>query len=236
MTDSEARATAKAAEPSAPFLGWWQAASPDARRALIAASLGWMLDLFDVGLYSLVLASLMLDMGMSKPTAGLLGSVTLAASALGGILFGIFADRYGRVRAMMASIAIYSVFTGACGLAQTIGQLVVFRILLGLGMGGEWASGASLVSETWPAEHRGKALGLMQSTAAFGHAAAAAVTALVLPLWGWRAVFFTGILPAFFTIWLRRRVKEPHIWRRSRAAAKTSESGSGTSSAITCCR
>ena len=200
------------------MFGWWRVATPDARRALIAAALGWMLDLFDVGLYSLVLASLMLDLGMAKTTAGLLGSLTLASSAVGGIVFGVIADRYGRTRAMMASILIYSIFTGACGLAQTIGQLAIFRLLLGLGMGGEWATGAALVSETWPAQHRGKALGFVQSAAAFGHAAAALVTALVLPIWGWRAVFFVGVLPAFFTLWVRRKVKEPEIWKQSRLA------------------
>ncbi len=198
-------------------LAWWRAAAPDAKRALVAASLGWMLDSFDVMLYALVLASLMSDLGMTAPTAGLLGSVTLVASAAGGMLFGVIADRFGRTRALMGSILIYSVFTAMCGLAQNVSQLAVFRVLLGLGMGGEWASGAALVSETWPAAHRGKALGLMQSSWAIGYGLAAAVTAIVLPLWGWRAVFFVGVLPAFFTLWVRRRVREPAIWREQKA-------------------
>jgi MFS family permease len=197
--------------------GWWREASPDATRALLAASLGWMLDSFDVMLYALVLASLMSDLGIAAPTAGLLGSATLVASAAGGMLFGVIADRYGRTRALMGSILIYSIFTAMCGLAQNVTQLFVFRVLLGLGMGGEWASGAALVSETWPAEHRGKALGLMQSSWAIGYGLAAAVTAIVLPRWGWRAVFFVGVLPAFLTIWVRRRVREPEIWRAQQA-------------------
>ncbi len=195
---------------------WWSAAPPEARRALVAAGLGWMLDAFDVMLYALVLASLMTDLGMTKATAGLLGSATLVASAAGGLIFGVVADRYGRTRALIGSILIYSVFTAACGLAQSVLQLAVFRALLGIGMGGEWASGAALVSETWPAAHRGKALGLMQSAWAIGYAAAAAVTAIVLPVWGWRAVFFVGVLPALFTIWIRRRVEEPVLWQRTR--------------------
>ena len=134
------------------------------------------------------------------------------------MVFGVIADRFGRTRALMASILIYSVFTAACGLAQNVWQLAVFRVLLGLGMGGEWASGAALVSETWPAEHRGKALGFMQSSWAIGYAAAALVTWIVMPLWGWRAVFFVGVLPAFFTLWVRREVREPEIWRQSRTA------------------
>jgi MFS family permease len=151
--------------------------------------------------------------GMSKSTGGLLVSLTLLASAAGGILFGIIADRIGRVKALMGSILIYSVFTGACGFSSTLWQLALFRILLGLGMGGEWATGAALVAETWPSEHRGKALGLMQSSWAVGYALAAGVTALVLPRFGWRAVFFVGVLPALLTLWIRRKVEEPDIWK-----------------------
>jgi len=163
-------------------------------------------------LYALVLADIMRDLSMSRETAGALGSLTLLASAAGGIVFGIVADRYGRTRALMASVLIYSVFTAACGLAQTVVQLAVFRVFLGIGMGGEWASGAALVSETWPARHRGKALGLMQSAWAIGYGAAALVTGVVLPAWGWRGVFFVGVLPAFFTLWVRRNVEEPALW------------------------
>jgi MFS family permease len=154
---------------------------------------------------------------MSTQVAGILGSATLLASAAGGLFFGFVADRFGRTRALIASVLIYSIFTAACGLAQNIAQLAVFRVLLGIGMGGEWASGAALVSETWPAEHRGKALGLMQSAWAIGYGAAALVTAIVLPRWGWRAVFFVGILPAFLTLWVRRSVREPAIWLEARA-------------------
>jgi MFS family permease len=207
-------------QPSADGLfGWWREAPWHAKKALIAAFLGWMLDAFDVMLYSLVLAWLMADLGMSPAVAGGLGSLTLVASAVGGLAFGVVADRYGRTRALMASILIYSIFTGASGLAQTVTQLAVFRVLLGLGMGGEWASGAALVSETWSSEHRGKALGFMQSAWAVGYAAAAAVSALVLPIWGWRAMFFIGVLPALFTLWVRRNVEEPAIWQAARQRA-----------------
>jgi MFS family permease len=202
------------------MLSFWSAASADARRALVAASLGWLLDAFDVMLYALVVTSVMADLAIDRPTAGLLGSLTLAASAVGGIVFGIVADRWGRTRALSLSILIYSVFTAACGLAQDVLQLAVFRLFLGIGMGGEWASGAALVSETWPAEHRGKALGLMQSCWAIGYGLAALVNMLVQPLWGWRAVFFVGIIPALFTLWIRRRVHEPELWLRARRAGE----------------
>jgi MFS family permease len=205
---------------------FWREASPDARRALLAASLGWMLDAFDVMLYSLVLAELVRAFGITLTTAGYLGSLTLAASAVGGVLFGVAADRIGRTRALSLSILLYSVFTAACGLATSVTMLAVFRVLLGLGMGGEWASGAALVSETWPAEHRGKALGLMQSCWAIGYGLAAVVTALVLPRFGWRAVFFVGVLPALLTWWIRRRVPEPEAWQAAaREAAATPPAG-----------
>jgi len=206
-------------------LAWLREAPAESRKSLLAASLGWMLDAFDVMLYAMVLASLMSDLGLAKGTAGLLGSLTLIASAAGGLIFGLVADRYGRVRAMMGSILIYSVFTAACGLSTSILMLAVFRILLGLGMGGEWASGAALVSETWPAAHRAKALGIVQSSWAVGYALAAGVTALVLPALGWRAVFFVGVLPALFVFWVRRRVREPEIWREGRRAAGGSSGG-----------
>ena len=206
---------------------WWRAGSPQAKKALIAAGLGWMLDAFDVMLYALVLAAIIAELAISKETAGALGSLTLLASAAGGIIFGVVADRFGRTRALIASVLIYSVFTAACGFAQSVAQLAVFRIFLGLGMGGEWASGAALVSETWPAEHRGKALGFMQSAWAIGYGAAAVVTALVMPVWGWRGVFFVGILPALFTLWVRRNVEEPEIWQEARRAPAASRSGFG---------
>ncbi len=199
-----------------PF-AWFRQATPEAHRALGAACLGWMLDSFDVNVYALVLASVMADLGFGKSTAGLIGSFTLVAAAAGGILFGVVADRYGRTRALIGSILIYSVFTGACGLAQTAWQLMLFRALLGIGMGGEWASGAALVSETWPAAHRGKALAVVQSSGAVGYAAAAVVAALVQPYWGWRGVFFVGVLPALATAWVRRGVEEPKVWQAARA-------------------
>src|SRR6185503_21043969 len=154
-------------------------------------------------------------LGVSRETAGLLGSVTLLAAAAGAVLSAVIAVRIGAARALMASVLIDSVFTAACGLAQNVTQLAAFRILLGIGMGGEWASGAALVSETWADEHRGKALGLMQSAWAIGYASAAMVTMIVLPRWGWRAVFLVGILPAFLTLWVRARVEEPPIWRNA---------------------
>lgn len=193
-------------------LAWFTQAPRTAQRSLLVAALGWGLDSFDLMLYSLVLAPMMHDLSLSKAQAGMIGSATLIAGAGGGLLFGGLADRYGRVFALRWSVLIYAVFTAACGLSQNLWQLLLFRILLGFGMGGEWASGAALVSETWPLEHRGKALGLVQSAWALGYAAAAITVELVLPHFRWRAVFFVGIVPALLTALLRRTVSEPASW------------------------
>jgi MFS family permease len=203
--------------------GWWNAASPSARRALIAAALGWMLDATDVLLYAFVLNDVRAAFGIGDAMSGLLLALPLAASAVGGVLFGWLADRIGRVRALRLSIIGYSFGTAACGLSGSLAQLALWRVVVGLGMGGEWATGAALVAETWPDAHRGKALGVMQSAWAAGYAVAAAIYALVLPAFGWRGVFFAGIAPALVTLWIRRSVEEPAIWRNGRRARAASE-------------
>ncbi len=197
------------------FLGfaWPHDITPAERKSLLAGGLGWMLDAMDVMLYSLVLAYLIHEFAMSTSAAGFLNSLTLIASALGGLFFGLLADRIGRTRALMASILVYSFASAACGFSRSIPQLATFRFLLGLGMGGEWTSAAALIAETWRAEHRGKALGLMQSAYAIGEAIAALVVALLLPHFGWRAVFFVGVLPALLVFWVRRSVPEPVLWK-----------------------
>ena len=182
------------------------------RRTLLAAALGWMLDAFDAMLYALVLAHVMRDLGMTKGTAGLLNSLTLLASGIGGVAFGFIADHLGRKRALMLSILTYSVCSFASGLATSVLMLAVFRFVLGLGMGGEWNTGATLVAETWPTELRAKALSIVQSSWAIGYALAALATGIVLHYADWRMAFFVGILPALVVLWIRRGVPESEMW------------------------
>jgi MFS family permease len=200
------------AEQLPPIFSWPRDTTRAERQTLLAGGLGWMLDAMDVMLYSLVLTFLIREFAMDTRTAGFLNSLTLLASAIGGLLFGWIADRVGRTRALMASIVVYSMASAACGFSHSIPQLAAFRFLLGLGMGGEWTAGAALIAETWRPAHRGKALGLMQSAYAIGEAIAALVVAVVLPNFGWRAVFFVGVLPALLVLWIRRRVPEPALW------------------------
>jgi MFS family permease len=198
--------------------GWLAEASGEQKRCLLAAFLGYMLDSMDVMLYALVLGQVQREMHLSATMSGAMMSATLVAAALGGVSFGWFADRFGRVRALMSSVLLYSVSTALCGFTQTATQLMVCRVLLGLGMGGEWACGAALVAETWPAHKRGKALALVQSAWAVGYALGAAVVGLVMPRFGWRAVFFAGVLPALVSLWVRRGLREPAVWRQERTS------------------
>jgi MFS family permease len=221
MASGDSSTPVPASLRSASVLQWPRDISPAERKSLIAGGLGWMLDAMDVMLYSFVLAYLMTEFGMSKSTGGLLNSLTLIASAIGGLFFGVLADRFGRTRALMASILVYSISSAACGFSRSIPQLAAFRFLLGLGMGGEWSSGAALIAETWRAEHRGRALGLMQSTYAIGEAVAAVTVLLVFPHFGWRAVFFAGVLPALLVLWIYRGVPEPDLWKNRTKGKKS---------------
>jgi MFS family permease len=196
--------------------------TPDQRRTLVAAALGWMLDAFDTMLYALVLTHIMRDLGMSKAVSGFLATLTLLASGIGGVLFGFIADRIGRKRALMLSILTYSLCSFASGLATSILMLAIFRFILGLGMGGEWNTGATLVAETWPTELRAKAISIVQSSWAIGYALAALVAGVVLHYANWRTVFFVGILPAIVTLWIQNRVPESEMWQEHHRRAQGS--------------
>src|SRR5271165_7602481 len=170
--------------------------------ALWAAMLGYMLDALDVLLYVFAVQTLRAEFHWPAATAGLVSSATLIASAVGGIGAGILADRIGRTRTLVYTILLYSL--GSAGSATSAGlwSLLAWRGVVGLGLGGEWSAGAVLVSETWPPEHRAKAIGVMQSGWAIGYMLAAGATALILPRFGWRVLFLIGILPAFLSIWI----------------------------------
>ena len=182
-------------------------------RALAAAQLGWMLDAMDFLLFTYAVIQIREEFALSRPMMGALTSVALVASAAGGILFGRLADRYGRVRTMTWSILLYSGATAGLATATALWQLVTWRVLVGIGMGGEWSAGSVLVAEVWPAKHRAKAMGIMQSGWAIGALFAAALSALVLERYGWRVLFAIGVLPAIAAFYIRRNIEEPRVWR-----------------------
>ena len=204
----------------APAASWYRSITPLQWRTLAAAGLGWMLDAMDVMLYAFALTAIRAEFSLSAAAAGALASATLLTSALGGILFGVLADRFGRARALAWSILVYSVFTALTATARSLPALVLWRSLVGIGLGGEWAAGSVLVAESWPAEHRGKAVGLMQSGWAIGYIVAALMASAILPTRGWRVLFAIGVAPALFAWWVRRHVPEPEIWRRTERDAR----------------
>ncbi|MHB8432817.1 MAG: MFS transporter [Candidatus Tyrphobacter sp.] len=193
------------------------APSPAARRALWAAGLGWGLDGFDFYLYVYALPGIMTAFSLTKAAGGLLATQMLVASAAGGIVMGVLADRIGRKRALVISIAWYAVFTTLCAAAQNYTQLAALRTLEGFGFGGEWAVGAVLAAEWSAPSRRGRSLGFMQSGWALGWLAAnvafQAVAVAVPAPYGWRALFVLGILPAFAVLYVRRAVADPPAYR-----------------------
>lgn len=199
---------------------WWREVGPTQWRALVAGTAGWTLDAMDVMLYAFALGHIRAEFGLSAAAAGALASVTLLSSSAGGIAFGMLADRYGRARMLRVAILTYSLFTALTATATTVGMLALWRALVGIGLGGEWSAGSVLVAETWPAKHRGKAIGIMQSGWAVGYILAALLAAVILPRFGWRPLFVLGILPALLAFWIRRRVPEPERWSPTASRGK----------------
>ncbi|SEM52621.1 Predicted arabinose efflux permease, MFS family [Pseudoxanthomonas sp. GM95] len=191
---------------------WWRGATTQQWNTFRSAYLGWALDIMDLMLFAMVIKHVGAELGFDKSAAGIVVSATLLATAAGGLVFGYLADRIGRAKSMMLSIICYSVGTALCGLSGSLGQLMLFRVIVGLGVGGEWSAGSALVSETWPAKHRGKVMAWVQSAFAAGYALAAIVAAVVVPIGGWRWVFAVGLIPALLAFYVRRHVEEPEIW------------------------
>ena len=205
---------------------WYRTVTREQWRVLAAAKLGWMLDAMDFMLYAMALGQLRSYFQFDDATAGLLGTATLIMSGVGGLIFGYVADRFGRARALMITILIFSLASLGASTSQSVLQLLFWRSVLGIGMGGEWASGAVLVSETWPAALRNKAISIMQSGWAIGYIAAAVLAALVIgnPAFGndgWRWLFALGAVPAVVTLWIRRNIREPSTWTMRIAAKPT---------------
>jgi MFS family permease len=206
---------------------WYRTITADQWRVLAAAKVGWMLDAMDFMLYAMALGQLRAYFELDDAAAGFLGTATLVMSGVGGLVFGYVADRFGRTRALMGTIVIFSLASLGASTSQSVLQLLFWRAVLGIGMGGEWASGAVLVSETWPPQHRNKAISIMQSGWAIGYVAAALLAAAILSQpslgdEGWRWLFVAGVAPALFAIWIRRNVPESPAWS-ARARPKREE-------------
>ncbi|MGQ0694345.1 MAG: MFS transporter [Nitrospiraceae bacterium] len=203
---------------------WWSGVTPYQWLVLFVAWLGWVFDAMDATIYAIVLHPALHDLlhsGSGPPPTeqigwygGIIFSIFLVGWAIGGITFGILADRFGRTKVLIATIIIYAVFTGAAALAQTWWHLALSRFLTALGIGGEWAAGAAIVAETWPEDKRAKAAGILQSAWAVGFFLAASFN-LILKDYSWRLLFLIGILPAFVALFVRWWLKEPERWTRA---------------------
>jgi len=192
---------------------------------LFVAWLGWVFDSMDSTIYTLVLHPALHDLlgaqaggTVSQEAIGWYGgiilSIFLIGWAIGGVAFGVLADRFGRTRTLVFTILVYAVFTGLAALSSSWWQLALYRFLTALGIGGEWAAGAALVAEVWPEEKRAKAAGVLQSAWAAGYLFAAAVS-LLLRDHGWRCMFIVGVAPAVVALVVRLWVKEPERWVRT---------------------
>jgi MFS family permease len=210
-------------------LHWWQGISRYQWLVLAVAAVGWLFDTMDGNLWNLVrriaveslLQPHVAPLELSKATAdtgGIITAIFLIGWATGGLVFGILGDRLGRTRTMILTILVYAVFTGLGYFVQTWEQLAVTRFLTGLGVGGEWAAGAAIVAEVFPARSRPMALGMLQALSAVGNMLAAVVS-FGLSGVSWRWVFAVGALPALVAIWVRRSIKEPESWSQARATA-----------------
>ncbi|MCA8150272.1 MFS transporter [Burkholderia vietnamiensis] len=192
---------------------WMRELSTTERRTLRGCFAGWALDGLDTQMFSLVIPALLATWSIGKGQAGLIGGATLVSGALGGLLAGVIADRYGRVRALQITVCWFSAFTFLSAFAQNFEQLLVLKALQGLGFGGEWTADAVLLAETVGARHRGKAMGIVQSAWGFGWGAAVLLYMIVfawLPAeWAWRVLFAIGALPALLVLYIRRAIAEP---------------------------
>jgi MFS family permease len=204
---------------------WYRELTPYQWRVLVCTCLGWALDIMDGYLYAIILFPAMSDLLGTTESAvigwygGIVLSIFMIGWALGGLVFGHIADRYGRVKTMAITILIYALFTGLCAIATTWEELAFYRFLTGLGIGGEWAAGAALIAESFPEKSRTKAAGIMQASGGIGFFLATGLYLFIGP-YGWRWVFALGVLPALVAFYIRQSLEEPDRWIKARQKGK----------------
>ena len=210
---------------------WYSEMSAREKKTFWACIGGWMLDAMDVQMFSFAIPAIIASFAVTNADVGLIGTATLLTSAFGGWFAGALSDRFGRVRTLQITIAWFAVFTFLCGFAQSYAELFIFRAAMGLGFGGEWAAAAVLVGEVIRSEHRGKAVGAMQSGWAVGWGIAAVMATLLFSVFSqevaWRALFWVGLTPAALVFFVRRFVDEPPVFAQTRqnlaTAGKTAD-------------
>lgn len=198
---------------------WYAEMQPREKSTFWACTGGWVLDAMDVQIYSFAIPAIIAAFHLTNAEAGLIGTSTLLSSAFGGWFAGALSDRFGRVRTLQITIAWFAIFTFLCGFAQSYTQLFIFRAMMGFGFGGEWAAAAVLIGEVIRPEHRGKAVGAMQSGWAIGWGVAAIMATVFFSIFpadtAWRALFWVGVTPALLVFYVRRMVDEPNVFAQT---------------------
>lgn len=202
-------------------------------KVMWASIIGYAMDGLDVLILSFAMAAIVSEFGLTLGEGGLIATYTLIGTVLGGYLFGIFADYYGRVHTFSLTIIIFSIFTGACAFADNVTHLNILRFLAGLGLGGEYGIGMTLVSETWPAAKRARATAGVAMGWQAGAVLAAILAAVVLPDYGWRGLFLVGVVPALLAAWARHGIKEPPMWVKRKEMKKALAARKGNGEALT---
>jgi SHS family lactate transporter-like MFS transporter len=216
--------------PPAAAMPWWKEPTRDQWKTLIATWAGWCLDIFDYFLLVLVLTEVSKTFGVTLVAMGTVITGTLICRLFGGVIFGTWGDRVGRKLPLMVSILAFSVFSALSGLAPSFKWFLLCRLLFGLGMGGEWAAGTPLAMESWPQRSRGVASGILQGGYPCGYFLATVTYFFIFPIWGWRALFLIGFLPALLLLYVRTGVKESPVFvARREALQKAGKKESGMS-------
>ena len=197
------------------------------RNTFVACFLGWTLDALDFFLLTFVLVPVGHDFGRSISQVTFAITVTLMMRPIGALIFGLFADRFGRRIPLMFDIVFYSVMELLTAWAPNFTVFLILRALFGIGMGGEWGLGASLTMESLPAKARGFCSGVLQQGYAFGYLLAALTYWIVFPIFGWRGLFVAGALPALLVIYIRAHVPESPVWKRQRSQVARERLGVG---------
>jgi benzoate transport len=193
----------------------------EARKALLGSALGYAMDGFDLLILGFMLRVISADLGFGPAQGASLVTATLIGAVIGGVVFGMLSDRIGRVRVLTWTIVLFAVFTGMCALAQGYWDLLIYRTIAGIGLGGEFGIGMALVAEVWPASKRARVSSYVGLGWQLGVLAAAIVTPMLLPVIGWRGMFAIGILPAIAAYFIRKNLHEPDVFVERTTGAPT---------------